>query len=361
MDSLKEQDNTGEYYLRQCHLLRYISYELIAVSILAGTGYAVKGLWYLLAIIGGGGLLVFLNLVFFHYKKNINLSSNLLIFIVFLTITMANYFVWGISSEYSYWFYIIPLLAAASLAGWGSLIVYSTLALFMILASGIVNLPPFYHLPPQLMHVIEWANHLFAYLITVTIVVHLIMENKLYEKILFDKTRLLADEKQKLKNLAYFDQLTELPNRQLFKNHLQDMLHLKPAGKCVTVFFMDLDNLKSINDSYGHDAGDSLLMEAAKRLKNGVRGRDFVARLGGDEFTAVILHHPEDDVPRLIEKRIIQEFEKLFSINGVECYCSISIGYSNYPKDSQSVRELMVNADRAMYAAKNQKRYKLKS
>ena len=251
---------------------------------------------------------------------------------------------------------IIPLLAAASLVGWTVMIIYSTLAFLIILTFGIISIPPFYTLPPHLLHLIEWMNHLFAYLITVTIIVHLMLENTFYEKILYDKNRLLAADKLKFEYLAHFDQLTNLPNRQLFKQYLQETITSLKSNQCISVFFMDLDNLKYINDAYGHEAGDNLLMQAGRRIKSVFRDKDFVARLGGDEFTAIIIHSQKDNIPELIAKIITQEFEKQFIINTDECYCTISFGLSNYPKDSHTVRELMASADKAMYAAKRNKK-----
>src|SRR3989338_2469272 len=223
----------------------------------------------------------------------------------------------------------------------------------MILTFAMLSIPPFYTLPPRLLFIIERVNQLFVYLITVTIVIHFMLENRRYENVLHDQNHLLALEKEKLQYMAFFDQLTHLPNRQHFKQNLHEIMKsLDVTNQCITVFFMDLDNLKKINDAYGHEVGDDLLMQAAIRLQNCFNEGHFVARLGGDEFTAIIVHHHDDNMPQRIAKRIIQAFEKPFILENIEYYCSISMGLSNYPKDSQSVKQLMVHADLAMYEAK---------
>lgn len=352
MEPLNHDNSYEEFYLHEQRLLRYISYELIIVCAIVSSSYAYIRLWYHVAVIGSAGLLVLLNLRFLIRSKNIRFCSHGLILIIFLTITCANYLVWGINPAHSYWFYIIPLLAAASLIGWTGMIIYSILAFLMILAFDTFSIPSFYSIPPQLLVTIEKTNHLFAYLITVTIVVHLMLEKKYYEKVLHAKNHLLAVEKERFRYLAEFDQLTKLPNRQYFKVHLQEMINSLGTHNCLTVFFMDLDNLKYVNDYYGHNVGDELLKQSSKRLKTCFSAADFVARLGGDEFTAIVLHDPEDKLPQLIAKKIVEKFEKPFILGTIEYYCSISMGLSNYPKDSQTVKELMIKADMAMYAAK---------
>ena len=156
---------------------------------------------------------------------------------------------------------------------------------------------------------------------------------------------------------ANFDMLTELPNRRLFRDRLeQEMRKSKRTGKPLALMFIDLDRFKEVNDTLGHDVGDLLLVEAAGRICACVRESDTVARLGGDEFTVIL---PEFGTPQNIERvaqHIIENLTAPFTLQGEACYISASIGITLYPNDAQSQDELMKHADQAMYAAKEEGR-----
>ncbi|BCA94192.1 hypothetical protein TUM19329_05530 [Legionella antarctica] len=118
---------------------------------------------------------------------------------------------------------------------------------------------------------------------------------------------------------------------------------------------MDLDGFKKINDIYGHEIGDSLLLKTSKRLQSCFRENDFIARLGGDEFTAVINHKPHDSIAEDLTKRIESEFMQPFIIKDLEIQCTISVGKANYPSDAAYSDELLKIADEAMYKNKKLK------
>jgi diguanylate cyclase (GGDEF)-like protein len=162
---------------------------------------------------------------------------------------------------------------------------------------------------------------------------------------------------QRLHALAFYDTLTELPNRELFKEHLQQaLLQAGRSGRQVAVAILDLDNFKLINDTLGHGAGDELLREAAKRLRGFVRSSDTVARLGGDEF-ALILNQitPAINLDELGGK-LLQAIGGVYHIQGRELFVCGSIGLACYPDDADSINELLQYADSAMYHAKEQGR-----
>ena len=156
---------------------------------------------------------------------------------------------------------------------------------------------------------------------------------------------------------AHHDALTNLPNRTLFGDRLSHALRkiLRTDGK-LSVFYLDLDGFKTINDSLGHMVGDELLVQVAKRLSDVLRDDDTVGRMGGDEFT-VLLEDIEGhaDVVRLAE-RVIEVFRTPFVLDGQELYITTSIGISVYPGDGQTEELLLRNADIAMYKAKDQGR-----
>jgi diguanylate cyclase (GGDEF)-like protein/PAS domain S-box-containing protein len=158
-----------------------------------------------------------------------------------------------------------------------------------------------------------------------------------------------------LEHQALHDALTGLPNRTLFINRLEHALaRTVRSQKRFAVLFVDLDRFKLVNDSLGHESGDTLLKEVADRLKNTLRLEDTVARLGGDEFTILLedIFH-EDEIVRLAE-RIIQLLEKPFTVSGQDVYISASIGICFGGPGQGTPLELLRDADTAMYKAKKQ-------
>jgi len=152
---------------------------------------------------------------------------------------------------------------------------------------------------------------------------------------------------------AYHDVLTNLPNRKLFTDRLtQSISRARRSGKSLAVMFVDLDHFKSINDTLGHEMGDELLLEMAKRLSANVREYDTVARLGGDEFTIILseLRQPEDAVN--VAEKVRSAVEQPLSIAGTSIEVSASIGIALYPDDGTDAESLLRNADSAMYRAK---------
>ncbi|MFL6246001.1 MAG: EAL domain-containing protein [Thermoanaerobaculia bacterium] len=152
---------------------------------------------------------------------------------------------------------------------------------------------------------------------------------------------------------AYHDVLTHLPNRKLFTDRLRHSLtRAKRNGRAVAVMFIDVDHFKTINDTLGHTAGDELLLEMARRLRECVRDDDTVARLGGDEFTIILsdLRHPEDAVS--VAQKILATVQEPLTIGTMPLVVSASIGIALYPDDGLDPESLLRNADSAMYRAK---------
>ena len=167
----------------------------------------------------------------------------------------------------------------------------------------------------------------------------------------------LKNTEQKLAYLAHYDSLTQLPNRLLLHDRLEHaVLRAKRDRKKVAILFVDLDRFKNINDSLGHDVGDLLLKESAKKFTDVVRVNDTVSRLGGDEFVIVMEDFAiEQDVATII-KKLMHEFDKPFSLKGYECHITLSVGVSFYPTDGEDSEVLIKNADAAMYRAKEEGR-----
>ena len=160
--------------------------------------------------------------------------------------------------------------------------------------------------------------------------------------------------KAQLWKRANFDVLTQLPNRDMFRDRLsQEIKKSDRTGQPLALMLIDLDQFKEVNDTLGHDMGDILLQEAARRILNCVRESDTVARLGGDEFTVVLSQlanasHAED-----IAQKIIKRLSEPFTLNLEVAHISASLGITLYPVDALDIDSMMRNADQAMYVAKN--------
>ncbi len=157
-----------------------------------------------------------------------------------------------------------------------------------------------------------------------------------------------------LETLAYIDKLTKLPNRRFFMDRLSEAVkEAEVFASGLAVLFLDLDNFKLINDSLGHEVGDFVLSEAAWRIQDNLRSDDIVCRLGGDEFTVIIKGVQNKDELAQIANSIIREFNTPIACKDRELRISTSIGIVQYPDDGRDDKELIKNADTAMYAAKH--------
>ena len=163
-----------------------------------------------------------------------------------------------------------------------------------------------------------------------------------------------AERADALFRKASFDDLTGLPNRQLLKERLGDMIdaarHERHSGG---ILYLDLDRFKEINDVYGHSVGDIVLSQAAERIRSEVRDDDLVARLGGDEFVVVLPRIAGNERLKATASRILTRMSELFSVFGVNHFVGASIGIALFPDDGDSVETLLKNADSAMYRAKD--------
>ncbi len=170
------------------------------------------------------------------------------------------------------------------------------------------------------------------------------------------------EHEAKIHSLAFYDSLTGLPNRRLLYEHLKQTIAYKSYG---ALLFIDLDNFKLLNDTKGHNVGDLLLIEVAKRIKVCLRESDFVARLGGDEFV-VLLDDLGTDLKQAtqtsdeIGETILKAINKPYLLKRYKYYCSASIGISQYGKEEISVDELLKQSDAAMYQAKYAGRNRLR-
>jgi diguanylate cyclase (GGDEF)-like protein/PAS domain S-box-containing protein len=155
-------------------------------------------------------------------------------------------------------------------------------------------------------------------------------------------------------NLAHHDQLTGLPNRTLFYDRLKHTHALaRRRGRGFSLFYLDLDGFKAINDNYGHEQGDNLLKEVGRRIVECVRESDTVARIGGDEFTVLLTDLQDPEAAGSIARLVIEAITQPFILEGVVCTIGVSIGISFFPRDGEEPDRLLSCADAAMYRVKN--------
>lgn len=171
---------------------------------------------------------------------------------------------------------------------------------------------------------------------------------------IYDDVTARKQAEEQVVRLAHYDVLTGLPNRTLFLDRLGlEIRKSNRSGCALTLLYIDLDQFKEVNDTLGHHVGDALLVDAAQRIVACVRETDTVARLGGDEFTVILAELADSRRVNNLAESIIQTLNDPFTLGGETIYISASVGITSYPTDATDVDSLLMNADQAMYVAKN--------
>jgi len=163
---------------------------------------------------------------------------------------------------------------------------------------------------------------------------------------------------KRLKHMLDHDALTEALTRRAFYERAEKAIKLaKRHGRALSFVYIDMDKFKEINDTYGHDCGDTVLIMFSKKVREIIRSSDEFGRIGGDEFVVLL---PETDRKGAceFERRLEEAFKTPIRCNGVDCYLSFSAGCASFPEDGQNVEELLKVADKRMYEAKKMKRSK---
>ncbi len=175
---------------------------------------------------------------------------------------------------------------------------------------------------------------------------------RMFIGIMRDITERKATE-EKIIHLAHFDALTDLPNRRLVQDRIQQTIAwARRADAQFAVMFIDLDKFKSINDTLGHNVGDQLLQMVAQRLTESLRAEDTVGRQGGDEFIVLLASLSAAEDSALVAQKILSALSAPFVINGQDLRTGASLGIAIYPQDGEDVETLLKNSDTAMYHAK---------
>ena len=173
--------------------------------------------------------------------------------------------------------------------------------------------------------------------------------------VLFSDVSLLMEQEKRVRHAAFHDALTDLPNRHLLDTLLeQEMKRAKRKGSYLALLFIDLDGFKQVNDRFGHDAGDAVLIAVSKRIRETLRDSDIVARLGGDEFVAVVTELVAVEEAGSLLSRLVEVLSRPIPYQSVTAQISASIGVSSYPQKNAQISSetLLRQGDQAMYAAK---------
>lgn len=177
-------------------------------------------------------------------------------------------------------------------------------------------------------------------------------QNEFLERIVLEKTKELRTLNNSLEDMVKKDVLTNLVSRRFFIDELDRIMAEITEGKTIAVFFIDLDRFKAINDSYGHEMGDLVLIEVAKRIKNVFSEDSIAARLGGDEFVIAVSNLSSQEAIASLAEKLVNAFNKLVIVDPYEFKITLSIGISIFPTDAEDRVTLMKNCDIAMYRAK---------
>jgi diguanylate cyclase (GGDEF)-like protein/PAS domain S-box-containing protein len=157
----------------------------------------------------------------------------------------------------------------------------------------------------------------------------------------------------RLQMMAYHDPLTEIPNRRFFMDQLmKEMAAADRRKSSLALLYLDVDHFKEINDTFGHDIGDELLVHFVKRVKKSLRLTDTIARLGGDEFVIILPDIPSREQAAFIAERLCASLQQPWELKKYECITSSSIGVALYPQNGTTVQALLSHADQALYKAK---------
>ncbi|BBN60449.1 EAL domain-containing protein [Hydrogenovibrio marinus] len=172
---------------------------------------------------------------------------------------------------------------------------------------------------------------------------------------IFTDVTSIKENQKRLEHIAHYDVLTQLPNRVLLADRLQQsIIHADRNDKSLAVLFVDLDGFKEVNDLYGHDVGDQLLVKVSERMQASLRAEDTLARLGGDEFVAVLVDLESPQFCEPVLERMLMSVSEPILIGAHLVKVSASIGVALYPNDLSDADLLIRHADQAMYQAKQE-------
>lgn len=196
------------------------------------------------------------------------------------------------------------------------------------------------------------AKFIYTYIVNEHLTEEYRKLNEMLEEKVVERTEELKAKNEELYVLANIDPLTGLPNRRHFLEYLEYRINMNLENNLFALFFIDLDRFKSINDWYGHEIGDRLLLSVSDRLKKNLPPDSFIARLGGDEFVVVVNNIISDEDAIESAMNFVKAFRTYFRIGDSKINSTISVGISLYPINGSNVSQILKTADTALYVAK---------
>ncbi len=337
---------------RRYRLINLITIQLILLAPVLITYVYVLKFWLISIVLIIGMIVGLVNLVLLRTIGNINFSGHLLVLLVLTITTLVDYMVGGISVSYFSWYLTVPLLAGA-IIGVNGVFLYASISLILILAFSFFDPITMYQIQASYLPWVIVFNNLFSLVMISTLLCNILYENVQFSIAIKEQNWLLQKEQQKILYLSRHDGLTKLANRAYFYTFFKGVLETTNTQTySITLFFLNLNQFKYINETYGYKVGEKILIQISKRLKKCLRKSDFIARLAEDEFAAVLVHANDDKISDVLAERILQELEKPFMVSKTEIICLFKLGRSCFPRDATSIKELINIADQPMYSSK---------
>ena len=339
--------------MRAYNFLLVIAAYAVAILLLF-LGYTVK-LIGLPGLLASAALIVVVNTVFyviFKLKLNARVSDPSLTFAQTLAaIALIMFIAFQFDRERSLvlvWCLVVMLFGVFRFKPRE----FTTTTLFMLAGYALVINLVMYFKPEKVDVLIEWYQWAWLALLLPSFALIGSRISAMRARILRANEE-LTNALATIQDMATHDSLTGLPNRASLSATLQHAVakaHRSKSG--LAVFFLDLDNFKSINDTLGHPTGDQLLREIARRVRACIRDSDLVARLGGDEFVVMVETVPDRAGLQLLAEKILAAVSELMQLGGHGVKITASVGIAVFPDDGKDVSALLANADMAMYRAK---------
>ncbi|MFK7976770.1 MAG: diguanylate cyclase [Halioglobus sp.] len=291
---------------------------------------------------------VLLSMMVLRFLRSRMIALNILLTIYACAFAGACLFFGGTSSPTYHLLIMVP--AMAGLVGsitlsitWGALVLAFWIGVLLVERSGFTFLQIIASENQNLAMMLSYSAMAIA-LVSI-IIIYAEMNKALRHN--------LQLSNEELRHLSTHDQLTRLPNRRFYDERIGTALtRAADQNNLAALLFLDLNNFKNINDTYGHGVGDRLLATVAQRIQNTLRETDLVARLGGDEFAAVLEDVKSPEEVMRIAQKLSEAIEQPFSVRQKPLTFSASIGVAIYPIDGRQQQELEEKADKAMYLAK---------
>ncbi|STX28495.1 sensory box protein, EAL domain, GGDEF domain, signal transduction protein [Legionella beliardensis] len=347
MPSQLEEIINGPQFGRQCRMTFVIGIETILFVMLMLLLPSMHH-WLTIVILSVGMVLSISNLIILKIYHCARFSSHFLTILILLTIISVNYISGGINTSLFVWFYLIPIIAA-TLTGFLGLIIYGGISILAVIAFVVLPHEAIFYPPESMMWYVQVMNFIFAMILILSVLTAFLLEIHAFEQQNLQQKRVLENDREKLLHMSLHDPLSKLPNRKYFYEELGKRIR---SENNLTILYMDLNGFKDINDTYGHEIGDQVLVETSKRLSHCFRDEDFIARLGGDEFIGIVSNSNKEEIPYKIMERIRDIFSYPYRSIKQDIQLNIAIGMARYPEDSKQMKKLLSIADQRMYKDK---------